>query len=102
MTSDFERVNAPRVAKAVKFVESIEKSRKSYRVTDQEHSALLEPLREALGISEPAPMAVVVDDGGDVSPINMDWVKWALEHVIYGKYDEAIEMLKKGLNNEKT
>ena len=47
-------------------------------------------------------MAVVVDDGGDVSPINMDWVKWALEHVIYGKYDEAIEMLKKGLNNEKT
>ena len=48
MTSDFERVNAPRVAKAVKFVESIEKSRKSYRVTDQEHSALLEPLGEAL------------------------------------------------------
>lgn len=111
--SDFERVNGPRAEKALKFVRHIQKSAKSYRVSDDELNQILEPLRGALAIECSQTDALSSGkSGGDIvdsttsAPasadlVEMSWVMWALEHLIYGDTESAIEMLKNGLKGEK-
>ena len=93
MATDFERVNAPRVEKSLKFIASINKSAKSYRVSGDELNELLVPLREALAVESPQTDASESSgkSGGDIvgvpTPANMaemSWVKWALERLIQG------------------
>ena len=102
--NDFERVNRPRVEKALKFVQQIQKSARSYRASDDELTQMLKPLCGALAIESPQTDTSESSgkSGGDTDgpTINHNWVRWALERLIMHDDEAAIEMLKKGLANE--
>ena len=55
--SEFERINAPRVAKLIKMLEVIETSARSNRVPEHELAALLRPVAQALPAAKQAAAA---------------------------------------------
>ena len=76
--SDFERVNTPRIDKAVKLLELVGKSAKSTRETTDDLLDMIRPLEDAL--EEIAPAA----EGGTPAPVDdgpeRQGSDWAVPH----------------------